>query len=112
MNKILVSCPTADVKDYAFNEWINNVNNFTYNNYDIHVVDNSETREYLKEIKTKYEDIATFERVSPIQYSSFKMALAKSHDKCRLKALNNDYDYLLHLESDVFPPLDIIERLL
>ena len=75
MNKILVSCPTADVKDYAFNEWINNVNNFTYNNYDIHVVDNSETREYLKEIKTKYEDIATFERVSPIQYSSFKMAL-------------------------------------
>lgn len=112
MKKILVSCPTADVKDYAFNDWINNVKNFTYQKYDIHIVDNSETREYLKKIKSKYGDIASFERVSPIQYSSFKMALAKSHDKCRIKALKDNYDFLLHLESDVFPPLDIIERLL
>ena len=27
-------------------------------------------------------------------------------------ALENDFDYLLHLETDIFPPTDVIERLL
>ena len=38
--------------------------------------------------------------------------MAKSHETIRQKALKGNYDYLLHLESDVFPPIDIIERLL
>ncbi len=111
MAKILVACPTADVKDYCFEEWVKNVSNLTYHNYDILVVDNSENREYYKSLKEKYPNI-NFERVSPKQYISFKTALAKSHDKCRTKALDGGYDYLLHLESDIFPPLDVIERLL
>jgi hypothetical protein len=111
MAKILVACPTADVKDYCFEEWVENVSNLTYHNFDVLVVDNSENREYFKSLKEKYPQI-TFERVSPKQYISFKTALAKSHDKCRTKALDGGYDYLLHLESDVFPPIDVIERLL
>ena len=38
--------------------------------------------------------------------------MAKSHDECRKKALDGGYDYLLHLESDIFPPSDVIEQLL
>lgn len=111
MKKVLIACPTADVKDYCFNEWINKVRCLTYPNKDVLVVDNSEHRYYFDEIKKNYPDISFF-RVSPKQYKSFKHALAKSHDKCREKVLSEKYDYLFHLESDVFPPIDVIERLL
>lgn len=111
MKKILVACPVADVKGYCFDEWIIKANNLTYENKDIFVVDNSENREYYDSIKSKYENVS-FARVNPKQYPSFKSALAKSHDTIREKVLKDDYDYLLHLESDVFPPIDIIERLI
>jgi GT2 family glycosyltransferase len=111
MAKILVACPTADVKDYCFRQWVQNVSNLTYHDISIYVVDNSENREYFKILKKDYPNI-TFDRVSPKQYLSFKSALAKSHEKCRIKALNEGFDYLLHLESDIFPPIDVIERLL
>ena len=38
--------------------------------------------------------------------------LAKSHNQIREFFLNNNYDYLFHIESDVIPPHDVIERLL
>ena len=38
--------------------------------------------------------------------------LALSHELCRQYALRNKYDYILHLETDVFPPVDVIERLM
>jgi GT2 family glycosyltransferase len=111
MKKILVACPVADVKDYCFDEWIIKANNLTYENKDIFVVDNSEGREYYDLIRNKYKNI-NFSRVNPVHFKSFKKALAKSHETIRQKALKGNYDYLLHLESDVFPPIDIIERLM
>lgn len=111
MKKILVACPVADVKDYCFDEWIIKANNLTYENKDIFVVDNSEHRDYFDLLKKKYKDI-DFARVNPNNFKSFKSALAKSHDTIRKKVLKGKYDYLLHLESDVFPPIDVIERLL
>jgi hypothetical protein len=38
--------------------------------------------------------------------------MAMSHNDCRKYALHNKYDFLLHLESDVFPPKDVIQELL
>jgi hypothetical protein len=38
--------------------------------------------------------------------------LANTHEEIRQYALNNGYDFLLHLESDVFPQEDVIEQLL
>jgi len=115
MKKILVASPTADVKDYCFNEWLSNVNNFTYPNLEIMICDNSEKRDYYIQLKDTYknQENINFHRVTPSQYNlSFKHILAKSHDRCRLFALENDFDYLLHLETDVFPPINVIERLL
>ena len=42
---ILVACPTHEVKEYAFQRWIDNVKNLTYPNYTILVADNSPPRE-------------------------------------------------------------------
>ena len=117
MKKILIASPTADVKDYCFDKWMENVSKFTYENCELFICDNSVTREYFADIKKRYEHLGSFfnvARVTPPLYSdvTFKSLLAKSHDKCRLYALENDFDYLLHLETDVFPPIDVIERLL
>lgn len=115
MKKILIACPTADIKDYCFEDWMKNVQSFTYKNTKLFLCDNSESRQYYVDTKKKYEYLGdSFEmgRVTPFQYPEFKFALAKSHDVCREKVLKEGYDYLLHLESDVFPPADVIERLL
>lgn len=113
MNKrILVACPTAEGKDYALEKWVETAKSLTYDNYDIHLVDNSETSDYMNDVRERFGDVLTINRVSPSQYDSFRHALAKSHNRCSEKVLKEGYDYLLHLESDVFPPLDVIERLL
>lgn len=119
MKKILIASPTADVKDYCFDKWMDNVSNFTYENCELFICDNSSTREYYVDIKNRFKDFPIpfhVARVNPSQYDRFnltyKSILAKSHDKCRLYAIENDFDYLLHLETDIFPPVDVIERLL
>ena len=117
MKKILIASPTADVKDYCFDNWMKNVINFTYPNSEIFVCDNSITREYYTDLKKRYEylgDSFNVARVTPPQFVdvTYKTLLAKSHDKCRMYALENGFDYLLHLETDIFPPINVIERLL
>lgn len=115
MKKVLIASPTADLKDYCFNEWIKNVSSFTYKNAKLFLCDNSEVRDYYIETKEKYKHLGSFfnmGRVTPSQFPDFKWALAKSHEQCRLKALDEDFDYLLHLETDIFPPVNVIERLL
>lgn len=112
MIKILVASPTADVKSYCSDRWMDVATNLTYPNYDLYLCDNSSNRDYYAELKEKYKDDLMIERISTTHSSSVKESMAKSHEKCREKALRDNYDYLLHLETDVFPPLDVIERLL
>jgi hypothetical protein len=116
MKKILIASPTAVLKDYCFDEWMKNVTNFTYPNTELYLCDNSSDREYFNDIKKRYKHLNDFfnvGRVTPSQYDlSYKHILAKSHERCRKYALENNFDYMLHLETDIFPPIDVIERLL
>lgn len=119
MKKVLIASPTADIKDYCFDKWMENVSKFTYENCEVFICDNSLTRDYYVDLKNRYKDFPkpfNVGRVNPSQYDKFnltyKSILAKSHDRCRMYALENDFDYLLHLETDIFPPADVIERLL
>jgi len=107
-SKILVACPTASAKEYCMKEWVRHTKNLTYDNYDVFMADNSERWDFYN--KWKHE--VWMERVNPKNFKSYRHALAESHNRCRAKVISGDYDYLLHLESDVFPPIDIIERLL
>lgn len=109
MKKVLVCCPTADVKSYCFSEWVNNVQNLTYGNYNIHVVDNSDDRDFFDKWKT----IIPMSRVSPSNVKSLKQLMALSHEECRKIAIKENYEWMLHWESDILNvPLDIIETLL
>ena len=51
--KVLVGCPTYEGKEYILDRYIERVKEFTYDNYDILLVDNSKTNDYAKKIKAK-----------------------------------------------------------
>lgn len=85
--------------------------NLTYGNYDIYLSDNSsgKEKEYAKHINEIGIECGW---VNPIGLQNTQY-IALSHEQCRKKALVGKYDYMFHLECDIFPPCrDIIERLL
>ena len=51
--RVLVCGPHSDIKDYCFDEWAENVKNFTYPEYDVFLADNSLTKDFSEYIKTK-----------------------------------------------------------
>lgn len=106
--KILVGTPTSDKKNYCYDDFISNVKSFSYPHYDTLIVDNSESRKNHKRIM---KDGIKSIHVKPNNRKIHRV-LAESHEEIRKYALRNDYDYLLHLESDIFPPIDVIQRLL
>lgn len=119
--KILVSAPTASAKNYCFKEWIDNVMNFTYPNFDIRLFDNTNDKgkftKYMNDYYAenygnddKFKAINTLS-LNKISSNSIIEKMAYSHNDCRNYCLNNGYDYLFHLETDLFPQKDIIEEL-
>jgi hypothetical protein len=106
--KVLIACPTSSVKAYCMEEWLDNVNNFTYENKSVFMCDNSNDYSFYSDWKNRL----SMEHINPNKFNSFYACLAASHERCRLRALGGGFDYLLHLESDVFPPINTIERLL
>jgi hypothetical protein len=109
--KILVATPTYEGKNYCLEEFIDNVANFSYprSRFDFMIFDNSKEPSNAKMINEKYGV-----KVHWRDYSGMTIIqkLAETHEAIRQHAINNHYDYLLHLESDVFPPTDVIEQLL
>lgn len=121
--KVLISCPTAIVKNYCFKEWLENALNFTYPNYQIILFDNTDdngenTKYYNDFYQENYGYDKKFLAVNSLITNNVKRPmnitekLAMSHNDCRDATLDNNFDYLFHLESDVFPPKDVIERLM
>jgi len=115
---VLIAAPTAEVKNYCFRNWIDNVMSFSYPNIDVFLSDN--TNDYganAKKNQTYCDDTYPGARITikPSMVSSKLTLLEKMafcHNECATRALNQGYDYLLHLESDIFPPSDVIEQLM
>lgn len=107
-HKVLIGTPHSDKKNYCIEDYIARVKTLTYHNYDVLIVDNSEDRKnYKRFLKEGFNAI----HVKPKNHNIQKI-LAESHEEIRKFAIRNNYDYLLHLESDVIPPCDVIERLM
>jgi len=106
--KVLLACPQSDVKSYCFEAWLENISRFTYPNFAVFLADNSENNKFSKKIG---ELGISVEWIKPYG-KSVMQRIAESHELCRQYALHYNFDYLFHLESDVFPPPTIIEDLI
>lgn len=111
MEKVLVFSPISDVKDYCMPQWLEHISNLTYPNYFIFLVDNSKEKNFFKK---KYASV-----YPNIDYSWFnpeglnsQAFIAESQERGRKYAINGNFDRIMSIECDVFPPLDVIERLM
>ena len=108
--KILIGAPTADLKNYCAKEWVENTKSILYpNSVDIFLADNSEDPKNVKFLKSLGVDA---ERVEFKKKDSIIKRITKSHNLVRKKALEGGYDFLLHLETDIFPPPEVLLSLL
>lgn len=107
MDKILVACSTNVVKAYSLQRWIDNVKKFTYPNFDILIVDTSETDEYIKQ----YYGQVPIERLSTF-YPQESRRMCEGMEHIRQYFLKRDYKWWFSVESDIVPPSNAIELLL
>lgn len=105
--KVLVATTIYEGKDYIFKEFYENIKKLEYDNYDILIVDNSRTKKYYSKLKRMGVTVVHVNRGA-----NSRIAHAKSLNKIREVFLKGDYDYWLSVESDLLPPVDIIQRLM
>jgi hypothetical protein len=106
--RVLVGTPHSDKKNYCIEDYISAIKSLSYKNIDVLIVDNSESRKnYKRFIKEGFKAI----HIKPKNHS-IQHILAESHEAIRKYAVANNYDYLLHLESDLIPPTNVIESLM
>ena len=120
--RVLVAAPQAAAKKYAFERFIDNVMQFTYPNFDVKLFDNTDDNGdftgYMNDYVIEHHGKnARFEALNSLlmhkmNTDSVIERMARSHNDCREFTLRLKYDYLLHLETDLFPPSDIIEQLM
>ena len=108
--KILLGGPTAVVKQYCADEWIENIRRIIYPaKIDIFLADNSEDDSNVEFWKSRGVEC---ERVRFSKTEPIIARITKSHNLVRQKALEGGYDFLFHVETDVFPSPDVLIRLL
>jgi len=96
-------------KYYCIQDYIDNLKEFSYPNMDVLLVDNSKNEKAHEIVKELNPDI-------DIVYSAFGGNTRKSqcdaYNVIRERFLSGGYDYLMVVESDLFPPEGIIEELM
>lgn len=105
--KVLVAIPTYSGKDYIFKENFAAVTGFNYPNYTYIYIDNTNNNSYVNTLRRRGARAVRVPR-GP----NSRQALANAQNYARKKCLDEGYDYLLFVESDLVPPVDTIQRLL
>ncbi len=115
--KILVCAPTSSAKAYCFEDWLDNALKINYPNFKIvlfdNTLDNGESVEYQNNCyKKKYNgDQFICIKSNTIGCDGVISRICKSHNDCRDYAIENNYDSMLHLETDVFPQPHFLQEL-
>jgi hypothetical protein len=126
MPPVLIACPTAKSKNYCFEKWIENVFSFTYPNFAIRLFDNSndggKNVKYMNNyVRDRFCEVGVdqkFYAIDSVHKNKIKAEknihaiLSYGHNDCRDYLLSNNFEYLFHLESDVFPDKFIVESLM
>ncbi|PIN86174.1 hypothetical protein COV19_06160 [Candidatus Woesearchaeota archaeon CG10_big_fil_rev_8_21_14_0_10_44_13] len=105
--KVLIGSPTFEGKEYCLERYATRVKELSYGDYDILLVDNSKTDAYSRKIMVLGIDVVRAGRKDRARET-----IADSRNILRQRFLDGKYDYLLSLEQDVIPPVNIIEVLL
>jgi hypothetical protein len=107
--KILLAAPTSKLKDYCFQRWVKHIKSLTYP-MDVLIVDNTpDGGKYAKSVVAKHFKVIHIEK-NPGE--DIYHLICRSQNILRNYFLKNGYDYFFSLESDQFPPVNVLEYLL
>ena len=107
---VTVSAPVSRVKDYVMDEWLRHISSLDYPNYSIVLVDNSQDKFYHKHLKDQYPHVTLLRYDSKRREPHF--LITESQNKARTHFLRSGSEYFMSIECDVFPPADVIRRLI
>lgn len=107
--RVLISCPVSDRKEYCRQDYLRNISNFTYLHKEFYFSDNSPSIKY--HIESFLLHGFDCDHISPIGKQNNEY-IAESHEQIRRYFLQSNCTHWLSLEEDLFPESDIIEQLL
>ena len=109
--KVLVGCPTYVGKNYCVHDWIEHIKNLDYENYDIFLVDNTNDDGKNAKWLTETFDVNVLHHYDGSCVTIHEL-MGECNDIIRKRVIDEKYDYYMSIESDVFPPKDVIQRLM
>lgn len=105
--RVLVGAPTSEGHRYIIDKYLRRIKNLTYSNYDLLLVDNSEGDEFVRYLAKKKIKV-----IKALHYRNLLERITASRNVIINYMLQNNYDYLMSIDTDVIPPKDVIEKLL
>jgi len=105
--KVLVGTVTYEGKDYIQKEHEQAIQDIKYPNTSRLVVDNSRGTSYVETLRRRGVNAVTVERGS-----NSHEAICNGYQRLWDHVLDNDFDYLLTVESDLLPQPDDLDRLM
>lgn len=106
--KVLIGTPTYEGKEYCREKFVENIKKINYPNFHWVIVDNTQKPRYFHKLRRLYpRNVARVPRGN-----NSRDALANASNYLRKKVIEEGYDYLLMIESDLFPPPNVIWKLL
>lgn len=86
------------------------LNKLTYPNKEVCICDNSDNLLYYSHLLNTYKEFS-FLRVNP-KNKTIAQTICESYNKLVEFAIKKECHYIMVIESDIFPPFNIIERLI
>jgi len=108
--KVLVGAPVCGHYEYCLDKYLNVLNNLDYPNYEVLLVDNSDSDVFFKKVSGLIEGTKVKIIRAGHEESSIKMKMIVGRNLLRQKVLDEGFDYFFNLDQDVIPPFDILKR--
>lgn len=112
--KVLICTPTSAYKDYCLKEWSKSIKNLTYD-ADLLIIDNTADEKHCKTFANYDFGRKTFIAKLPPKKDDLdlRFTMCRCNNYAMNFAIENGYDYMMSIESDVIAPrTDAIEILL
>lgn len=108
--KVLIFTPIYEGKDYCLDRWLGFVKDINYPNKKHIIIDNSATSAYAESLKPRVEHLG-IEVYHVGRGNNSREALTRAQVFARKMALDEGYDYLLSIESDIMVPPNVVQWL-
>ena len=92
----MVGGPVSKNHEYAMEQFLEGIKNLDYPNYDIFLIDNSDTEDFYNKYKNKVNMIR-----DGFQFNSIKKRMVYCRNLMRKKVLEEGYDYFFDVDQDV-----------